>query len=129
VFKQKAKEADDFRAALDAKVAALTAAEGQLLRERTTRQGDEGRLQQEQAALVDARSALERERVAREAAQMSLEDRNIEFSKVGRADGAQHHEREPGAGPPGARRDRQGPRVGGRGRAPCLRDGEEANRR
>jgi chromosome segregation ATPase len=81
-LEQKAKEADDLRAALDAKVAALTAAEGQLLQERTARQGAEGRLQQEQAALADARSALERERVAREAAQMSLEDRNIEFSKV-----------------------------------------------
>jgi chromosome segregation ATPase len=81
-LEQKAKEADDLKAALDAKVAALAAAEGQLLQERTARQGAEGRLQQEQAALADARSALERERVAREAAQMSLEDRNVEFSKV-----------------------------------------------
>jgi hypothetical protein len=70
------------RAALDAKVAVLAAAEDQLLQERTARQGAEGRLQQEQAALADARSALERERVAREAAQMSLEDRNTEFSKL-----------------------------------------------
>jgi cell division protein FtsL len=70
------------RAALDAKVAALTAAEDQLLQERTACQGAEGRLQQEQAALADARSALERKRVAREASQMSLEDRNVEFSKV-----------------------------------------------
>jgi chromosome segregation ATPase len=81
-LEQKAKEAHDLRAALDAKVAALAAAEDQLLQERTARQGAEGRLQQEQAALADARSALERERVAREAAQMSLEDRNVEFSKV-----------------------------------------------
>jgi chromosome segregation ATPase len=81
-LEQMAKEADDLRAALDAKVAALTAAGGQVLQERTARQGAEGRLQQEQAALADARSALERERVAREAAQMSLEDRNVEFSKV-----------------------------------------------
>jgi predicted nucleic acid-binding Zn-ribbon protein len=81
-LEQKAKEADDLRAALDAKVAALAAAEDQLLQERAARQGAEGRLQQEQAALTDARSALERERVAREAAQMSLEDRNVEFSKV-----------------------------------------------
>jgi hypothetical protein len=42
------------KAALDAKVAALVVAEGQLQQERTTRQGAEGRLQQEQAALVDA---------------------------------------------------------------------------
>jgi predicted nucleic acid-binding Zn-ribbon protein len=81
-FEQKAKEADDLKAALDAKAAALAVAEDQLLRERTTRQGAEGRLQQEQAALADARSALERERVAREAAQKSLEDRNTEFSKL-----------------------------------------------
>jgi chromosome segregation ATPase len=81
-LEQKAKEADDLKAALDAKVAALAVAEDQLLRERTARQGLEGRLQQEQAALTDARSALERERVAREAAQKSLEDRNTEFSKL-----------------------------------------------
>jgi chromosome segregation ATPase len=81
-LEQKAKEADDLKAALDGKVAALAAAEDQLLQERTARQGAEVRLQQEQAALADARSALERERVAREAAQKSLEDRNTEFSKL-----------------------------------------------
>jgi chromosome segregation ATPase len=81
-LEQKAKEADDLKAALDAKVAALAATEGQLLQERTARQGAEGRLQQEQAALADARSALERERAAREAAQMSLEDRNTKFSEL-----------------------------------------------
>jgi regulator of PEP synthase PpsR (kinase-PPPase family) len=59
-LEQKAKEADDLKAALDAKVAALTIAEDQLLQERTARQGAEGRLQQEQAALADTRSALER---------------------------------------------------------------------
>jgi chromosome segregation ATPase len=81
-LEQKAKEANDLKAALDAKVAALAAAEDQLLQERSARQGAEGWLQQEQAALTDARSALERERVAREAEQMSLEDRNTEFSKL-----------------------------------------------
>jgi chromosome segregation ATPase len=81
-LEQKAKEADDLKDALDAKVAALAAAEDQLLQERTARQGSEGRLQQEQAALADTRSALEHERVAREAAQMSLEDWNTEFSKL-----------------------------------------------
>jgi hypothetical protein len=70
------------RAALDAKVAALAATEGQLLQERATRQGAEGQLQQEQAALADARSALERERTAREAAQMLLENRNTKFSEL-----------------------------------------------
>jgi chromosome segregation ATPase len=81
-LEQRAKEADDLKAAHDAKAAALVAAEEQLLQERTARQGAEGRLQQEQAALVDARTALERERVAREAAQKSLEERNTAFSKV-----------------------------------------------
>jgi uncharacterized coiled-coil protein SlyX len=46
------------------------------------RQGAEGQLQQERAALADARSALEREHTAREAAQKSLEERNVEFSKL-----------------------------------------------
>jgi chromosome segregation ATPase len=50
-LEQKAKEADNLRAALDAKVAALATAEGQLLQERTARQGAEGRLQQEQPPL------------------------------------------------------------------------------
>jgi chromosome segregation ATPase len=81
-LEQRAKEADDLKAALDAKVAALTVAEEQLLQERTARQGAEGRLHKEQAALADARSALAQERVAREAAQKSLEERNTAFSKV-----------------------------------------------
>jgi DNA repair exonuclease SbcCD ATPase subunit len=81
-LEQRAKEADDLRAALDAKVAALAVAEEQLQQERTARQGAEGRLQQEQAALVDARSALEQERIARGAAQKSLEERNTAFSKA-----------------------------------------------
>jgi hypothetical protein len=81
-LEQKAKEADDLKAALHAKVAALAVAEDQLLQERTAHQGAEGRLQQEQAALADARSALEQERVAREAAQKSLEGWNTEFSKL-----------------------------------------------
>jgi chromosome segregation ATPase len=81
-LEQRAEEADDLKAAHDAKATALVAAEEQLLQERNTRQGAEGRLQQEQAALVDARGALERERVAREAAQKSLEERNTTFSKV-----------------------------------------------
>jgi predicted nucleic acid-binding Zn-ribbon protein len=82
VLEQKAKEADDLNAALDAKAAALAVAEDQLLQEHTTRQGAEGQLQQERAALGDTRSALEQERVAREAAQKSLEGRNAEFSKL-----------------------------------------------
>jgi chromosome segregation ATPase len=81
-LEQRAKEAVDLKAALDAKVAALAASEGQPLQERTARQGAEGRLQQEQAALANARSALEQERVAREVAQKSLEGRNAELSKV-----------------------------------------------
>jgi hypothetical protein len=81
-LEQRAKEADDLKAALDAKVAALVVDEEQLLQERTARQGAEGRLQQEQAALSDARSALEQERVAREAAQKSLEERSTALSKA-----------------------------------------------
>jgi chromosome segregation ATPase len=81
-LEQRVKEADDLKAALDAKVVALAIAEDQLLQERTARQGAEGRLQQEQAALADARSALERECAAREATQMSLEDRNAKFSEL-----------------------------------------------
>jgi chromosome segregation ATPase len=79
---QKAKEADELKATLDAKVAALATAEDQLLQEHTARQGVEGQIQQERAALADAWSALERERTAREAAQKSLEERNAEFSKL-----------------------------------------------
>jgi chromosome segregation ATPase len=81
-LEQKAKEADDLKATLDAKAAVLAIAEDQLLQERTARQGAEGQLQQERAALADVRSALEQERVAREAAQKSLEGRNTEFSKL-----------------------------------------------
>jgi DNA repair exonuclease SbcCD ATPase subunit len=79
---QRAKEADELKATLNTKVAALAIAEDRLLQERTSRQGAEGQLQQEWAALADAQSALERERIAREAAQKSLEERNAEFSKL-----------------------------------------------
>jgi hypothetical protein len=81
-YEQKAKEADDLKAALDAKAAALAIVENQLLQEHTAHQGAEGQLQQERAALADVRSVLEQERVAREAAQKSLEGRNVEFSKL-----------------------------------------------
>jgi hypothetical protein len=70
------------KAALDAKVAALAFAEERLLQEHTTRQGAEGRLQQEQAALAEAWSALEQERVAREAAQKLLAERDAKLSMV-----------------------------------------------
>jgi chromosome segregation ATPase len=79
---RRAKEADELKAALDAKVVALAIAEDQLLQERAARQGAEEQLQQERVALADARSALERERLAREVAQKSLEERNAEFSKL-----------------------------------------------
>jgi chromosome segregation ATPase len=65
---QKAKEADELKATLDAKVDAVSTAEDQLQRERTAHQGAEGQLQRERIALADARSALERERTTREAA-------------------------------------------------------------
>jgi ribosomal protein L11 methylase PrmA len=48
---QKAKEADELKAALDAKVVALATAEDQLRQERTARQGAERQLQQERPPL------------------------------------------------------------------------------
>jgi chromosome segregation ATPase len=79
---QKAKEADELKTALAAKVAALTTAEDQLRQERTARQGAEGQLQQERTALADARSALEWERTARETVQKSLAERDADVSRL-----------------------------------------------
>jgi hypothetical protein len=79
---QKAMEADELKATLDAKIAALATAEDQLRQERTARQGAEGQLQQERLALADARSALKRERTAREMAQKSLAERDIDVSRL-----------------------------------------------
>jgi chromosome segregation ATPase len=79
---RRAREADELKAALDAKVAALATAEDQLRQERTARQGVEGQLQQERAALADARSALERERATRETAQKSLAEREADVSRL-----------------------------------------------
>jgi chromosome segregation ATPase len=79
---QKAKEVNELKAALDAKVAALATAENQLRQERTARQGAEGQLQQERTALADARSVLERERAARETAQKLLAERGADISRL-----------------------------------------------
>jgi chromosome segregation ATPase len=79
---QKAKEADELKTALVAKVAALAAAEDQLRLERTARQGAEGQLQQEWTALADARLALERERTARDTAHNSLAERDADVSRL-----------------------------------------------
>jgi hypothetical protein len=79
---QKAKEADELKATLDAKVTALATVEDQLRQERTARQGAEGQLQQERLALADARSVLERERTARETAQKSLAERDADVSRL-----------------------------------------------
>jgi chromosome segregation ATPase len=79
---QKAKEADELKTALAAKVAALAMAEDQLQQERTARQGGEGQLQQERTALADARSVLERERTARETVQKSLAERDADVSRL-----------------------------------------------
>jgi predicted nucleic acid-binding Zn-ribbon protein len=79
---QKAKEADELKATLAAKVATLATAEEQLWQECTARQEAEGQLQQERAALADARSALEQERTALERAQKSLEERDAEVSRL-----------------------------------------------
>jgi chromosome segregation ATPase len=79
---QRAKEAEELKAALATKVAAVVAAEEQLRQERAARQEAEGQLQQERAALVGARSALEREHAALKRAQTSLEEREAEVSKL-----------------------------------------------
>jgi predicted nucleic acid-binding Zn-ribbon protein len=79
---QRAKEAEELKVALAAKVAAVTTAEEQLRQERAIRQEAEGQLQQKRAALADARSALERERTALERAQKSLEERDAEVSRL-----------------------------------------------
>jgi hypothetical protein len=78
---QKAKEADELKVALDAKVAALAIVEEQLRQERAARQETEGQLQQERTALADARSALERERTVGEF-RKTRHPRNVEFNKV-----------------------------------------------
>jgi chromosome segregation ATPase len=79
---QKAKVADELKAALATKVAALATAQEELRQERAARQEVEGQLQQERAALADAWSALERERTALEGAQKSLEERDAEVSRL-----------------------------------------------
>jgi chromosome segregation ATPase len=79
---QKAKEADELKATLDAEVVALATAEEQLRQERTARQEAEGQLQQERTALADAHSALEQECTARETAQKSLEERDTDVSRL-----------------------------------------------
>jgi chromosome segregation ATPase len=79
---QKAKEVDELKAALAAKVATVATAEEELRRERTARQEVEGRLLQERAALADARSALEQDRTALERTKKSLEERDAEVSRL-----------------------------------------------
>jgi hypothetical protein len=79
---QGAKEADELKAALDTKVAALVTAEEQLRQERAARQEAEGQLQQERTALADVRSALEQERTTREVAQRSLDERGADVSRL-----------------------------------------------
>jgi chromosome segregation ATPase len=70
------------KAALAAKVAAVTEVEEQLRQERVARQEAEGQLQQERAALADARSALEREHAALEEARTLLKEREADVSKL-----------------------------------------------
>jgi chromosome segregation ATPase len=93
---ERAKEAEELKASLTDKAAAVVAAEEQLWQEPATRQEAEGQLQQEQAALVEARAALERERLAREealgqlqqeraaleGARASLKEREDEISRL-----------------------------------------------
>jgi chromosome segregation ATPase len=79
---QKAKEADELKAALAAKVAAVATAAEELRQERAARQEAEGQLQQERAALADVRLVLERERTALERTKKSLEERDDEVSML-----------------------------------------------
>jgi hypothetical protein len=79
---ERAKEAEELKASLAAKAAAVVAAEEQLRQERATRHEAEGQLQQERAALAEARTALEREHAALEGAQASLKEREDEVSKL-----------------------------------------------
>jgi chromosome segregation ATPase len=79
---QRAKEAEELKVALAAKVAALATAEKQLQQERAACQEAEVQLQQERAALADARSALEQEHTTLKRAQKSLEERDAEVSRL-----------------------------------------------
>jgi chromosome segregation ATPase len=79
---QRAKEAEELKAALAAMVAAVATTEELLRQERVARQEAEGQLQQERAALTDARSALEREHAALEEARTSLMEREVDVSKL-----------------------------------------------
>jgi chromosome segregation ATPase len=65
---ERAKEAEELRASLANKAAAVIMAKEQLRQERVARQEAEGQLQQERAALAEAWAMLERERLAREEA-------------------------------------------------------------
>jgi hypothetical protein len=65
---ERAREAEELKASLADKAAAVVAAEEQLRQERAARQEAESQLQQERAAHIEARAALERERLAREEA-------------------------------------------------------------
>jgi predicted nucleic acid-binding Zn-ribbon protein len=112
---QKSKEADELKAALDAKVAALATAEDQLQQERTACQGAEGQLQQERTALADARSALERECAARETTEVAGGAGRRRLKARRGADSPQHRERGSGAVPQGAGRYRRQPAASGGG--------------
>jgi chromosome segregation ATPase len=79
---EKAKEAEELKASLADKAAAVVAAEEQLRQERAARQEAEGQLQRERVALVEARAALEQERAALEGARTSLKEREDEVSRL-----------------------------------------------
>jgi chromosome segregation ATPase len=79
---ERAKEAEELKANLADKAAAVVAVEEQLRQEHAARQEAEGQLQRERAALVEARAALEQERAALEGAQASLKEREDEVSRL-----------------------------------------------
>jgi chromosome segregation ATPase len=93
---ERVKEAEELKASLADKAAAVVTAEKQLRQERAARQEAESQLQQERVTHVEARAALERERLAREEAlgqlqqertalegvRTSLKEREDEVSKL-----------------------------------------------
>jgi chromosome segregation ATPase len=76
---ERAKEAEELRAILVNKAAAVVMAEEKLRRDRVACQEVEGQLQGERAAFVEPQAALERERLAREEALGQLQEERAAF--------------------------------------------------
>jgi chromosome segregation ATPase len=79
---ERAKEAEELRASLADKTAAVVTTEEQLQQGRAARQEAEGQLHQEWAAHVEVRAVLERERLAREEALGQLQQEHAALEGV-----------------------------------------------